>query len=180
MVKQEISEYERQRQANIAERDALLKKLALDAASAGIAPKRVKAPSSGQKPPRRRDAVKRVKEEVVMPRRTSSRLAGLEADSDKAQRKAEEEYEAVKEAVRVKRQRVSGDMNLQDIIVSGSGLGNEFADVVNRGANPYERTFGETEVRATSDKQLKSLREKMSALELYDGFEPNSMMLLRP
>jgi WD repeat-containing protein 76 len=174
MTATELSEYERQRQANIAERDALLKKLALDAANAGIVPKAKSAPIAS-KPAKKKAPVKKVKEEIV-PRRTSSRLAGIEADSEKAKRKAEEEYEAVQEAARIKRQRVSGDLNLGDIVVNGKEWNKEnnvFIDVINRGANPYERTFGETEVRATSNKELKALREKMSGLEIYDGFEPS-------
>ena len=178
MVKPELSDYERQRQANIAERDALLKKLALDSASSGLAPKPPKS-STAAKPSKKKAPAKKVKEEVV-PRRTSSRIAGIEADSEKAKRKAEEEYEVAQEAARVKRQRVSGDLNLTDIVVAGKDWdksNNFFVDVVNRGANPYERTFGETEVKATSDKELRALREKMGGLELYDGFEPNSKPL---
>ena len=177
MVKQELSEYEQQRQANIAERDALLKKLALDAASAGVAPKPTKTPNGPGRSTKKKPQPKKVKEEVV-PRRTSSRLAGIEADSEKAKRKADEEYEAVQQQARIKRQRVSGDLNLSEIVVAGNGWDKNkgaFVDVVNRGARPYERTFGETEVKETTNKELKALRERMSGLELYDGFEPNSM-----
>lgn len=177
MAVEQLSEYEQQRQANIAERDALLKQLSLDAAGAGLGPKKkpIKAASSSatKKKPGR---PKRTTQEVV-PRRTSSRIAGLEADSEVAKRKAEEEYEAVQEQARIKRQRVSGELDLKDIVVSGQGWDtnrNVFADVVNRGARPYERTFGDDEVKATTNKELKSLREKMSNLELYEGFEPNS------
>ena len=176
MAKQELSEYEQQRQANIAERDALLKKLALDAASAGIAPKPTKNSTGSGRSAKKKAPVKKVKEEVV-PRRTSSRIAGIEADSEKAKRKADEEYEVAQEQARIKRQRVSGDLSLGDIVVTGNGWNNNknaFVDIVNRGANPYERTFGESEVKATSNKELKALREKLSGLELYDGFEPNS------
>ena len=173
-----LSEYEKQRQANIAERDALLKQLALDAASVGLAPKAAsKAKSSGTNAPKKKAAVKKVKEEVL-PKRTSSRLAGLTADSEVAKRKAEDEYVAAQEAARAKRQRVSGDLNLSDIVVAGKEWDkseNFLVDVVLRGAKPYERTFGETEVKQTTDKELRALREKMSGLELYEGFEPNSI-----
>lgn len=174
---QPISDYERQRQANIAERDALLKKLALDAASAGIAPKKsaVNGRSSAPGRPKKNAPAKKIKEEVV-PRRTSSRLRGIEADSEKAKRKAEEEYEVAQEVARVKRQRVSGDMKLGDIVVIGAGWDekkNVFADVISRGARPYERTFGEIEVKESSNKELRELRERMSGLEIYSGFEPS-------
>jgi len=178
MVKEEISDYERQRQANIAERNALIKKLALEAASAEFNSKPIskKPATNGAKPHKKAPAVKRVKEEVL-PRRTSSRLAGLTADSEVAKRKAEDVYEAAQEAARVKRLRVSGELYLTDIVVAGKGWDkseNFLVDVVSRGAKPYERTFGDSEVKETTDKELRALREKMSGLELYDGFEPNS------
>lgn len=177
MVKTEISEYEQRRQANIAERDALLKRLALDAASVGLAPKSApKASTSASRPSKKRVPAVKVKEEIT-PRRTSSRLAGLTADSEVAKRKAEVEYEAVQEAARAKRQRVSGNLDLKDIVVAGKEWDkteNFLVDVVSRGARPYERTFGETDVHETSDTELRALREKMSGLELFEGFEPNS------
>lgn len=175
----ELSEYEKQRQANIAQRDGLLKQLALDAASAGLGPKSIKPPSKSTSSSKKKPAVKRVKEEIL-PRRTSSRLAGLTADSEVAKRKAEDEYIAAQETARVKRQRVSGDLNLTDVVVAGKEWDNSenfFVDVVSRGAKPYERTFGETEVKETTDKELRALREKMSGLELYDGFEPNRIKI---
>ena len=179
MAKEEISDYEQQRQANIAERDALIKKLALDAASAAFHPKAAPKPASNgaRSANKKKSVVKKVKEEVL-PRRTSSRLAGLTADSEVAKRKAEDEYEAAQVAARVKRQRVSGNLDLTDIVVAGKEWDkteNFLVDIVSRGARPYERTFGESEVRETSDKELRALREKMSGLELYDGFEPNSL-----
>ncbi|KAL9603697.1 MAG: hypothetical protein Q9219_001016 [cf. Caloplaca sp. 3 TL-2023] len=173
----EVSDYERQRQENIAQRDKLLKQLALDASSAGIGP--------GQKPkpakpaPKKKTTVKKIKEDVV-PRRTSSRIAGIEADSEVAKRKAEDEYVAAQEAAKVKRQRVSGPLDLSEVQVAGKGWNrdeNFLVDVAARGANPYVRTFGEEEVKETTDKELRALREKMSGLELYDGFEPNRIKI---
>ena len=176
----ELSEYEKQRQANIAQRDNLLKQLALDARSAGLGPKPVAKPVS--KPAtshKKKTPVKRVKEEIL-PRRTSSRLAGLTADSEVAKRKAEDEYVAVQEAAKAKKQRFSGDLNLSDAVTDGKTWDkseNFFVDVVKRGADPHHRTFGETEIKETTDKELRSLREKMSALDLYDSFEPNRIKI---
>ncbi len=177
-----MSEYELQRQANIAERDALLKQLALDAASADFAPKPAPKPSTnGSRTHKKKTPVKKIIDEVV-PRRTSSRLAGLTADSEVAKRKAEDEYVAVQEAAKAKRQRVSGDLDLRDIVVAGKQWDkseNFLVDVVSRGGKPYERTFGEREVKETSDKDLRALREQMSGLELYEEFEPNSKMNMK-
>lgn len=178
-VAKEISDYEQQRLANIAQRDKLLKQLALDASSAGLGPgqkpKSAKPPTTQRKKP----AVKKVKEEIV-PRRTSSRIAGIEADSEVAKRKAEDEYVAVQEAARVKRQRISGPLDLGEVQVAGKAWDKNASflqSIVDGGArNTKERTFGEQEVKETTDKELRALREKMSALELYDGFEPNSRL----
>ncbi|KAL8703889.1 MAG: hypothetical protein Q9201_002940 [Fulgogasparrea decipioides] len=175
----ELSEYERQRLENIAQRDRLLKQLALDASSAGLGPGQKPKHAKAANPHRKKPTVKKVKEENV-PRRTSSRIAGLEADSEVAKRKAEEEYVAVQEAARVKRQRISGPLDLSEVQVAGKGWDkneNFLVDVVSRGANPYERTFGEEEVKETTDKELRALREKMSGLGLYDGFEPNRIKI---
>jgi hypothetical protein len=42
-----------------------------------------------------------------------------------------------------------------------------------RGAEPYVGTFDADDIKETTDKGLKALREKMSGLELYEGWEPN-------
>lgn len=176
----ELSEYEKQRQANIAQRDQLLKQLALDASSAGLGPKPFVKPLIKRETAQKKKApVKKVKEEVL-PRRTSSRLAGLTADSEVAKRKAEDEYAAAQEAARAKRQRISGDLNLSDVVVSGKEWDkreNFLADIVSHGARPHVRTFGETEIKETTDKELRALRERMSGLQLYDGFEPNRIKI---
>ncbi len=177
----ELSEYEQQRQANIAQRDKLLKQLALDAGQAGLGPqKSTPKPNRSSTTKKKKGPVKRIKVEDTGPRRTSSRLLGLTADSEVAKRKAEDEHVAEQEAARVKRQRHSGELNLSDVVVGGREWDtseNFLVDVVSRGANPYERTFGDSEVRETTDKELRSLREQMSGLELYDGFEPNRIKI---
>lgn len=176
----ELSEYEIQRQANIAQRDKLLKQLALDASSAGLGPKPVVKPlTKKETAQKRKTPVKRVKEEIL-PRRTSSRLAGLTADSEVGKRKAEDEYVAAQEVARGKRQRISGDLNLSDVVVSGKEWDkseNFFVGIASRGARPHVRTFGESEVKETTDKELRALRERMSGLQLYDGFEPNRIKI---
>lgn len=172
----EQSDFEKQRLANIAERDALLKKLTQEAQHAGLYSKPPSAgPQNGQKRPARRKEppAKRVKKEAeVVPRRTSSRLAGIQADSEIAQHKAEVEYEKAKEVERQKRQRVTGDLNFAD---GASLIG---TDVILKGvAKPYERTFDEDDIRETTDKNLKVLRERMSSLELWDAWEPNRIKM---
>ncbi|EXJ90995.1 hypothetical protein A1O1_04102 [Capronia coronata CBS 617.96] len=172
----EQSDFEKQRLANIAERDALLKKLTQEAQQAGLYSKPPSAGTqNGQKRSARRKepSAKRVKKEVeVAPRRTSSRLAGIQPDSEAAKQKAEEEYEKAKEVEKQKRQRVTGDLNFAD----GSSLIG--TDVLLKGvARPYERTFDEDDIRETTDKDLKTLRQKMSSLELWNAWEPNRIKI---
>lgn len=177
----EESDVEKQRQANIAERDALLRKLALENQTVGIFPKPNRG-SSGDPhgaPKKKRAPVKKVKaEENIQPRRTSSRLAGIQADSEVAKRKAEEEYERAKEEARLKKLRRPDDLALGDIVVNGTlrGTGLLGSDLF-FGPRRHERTFGENEVKQTTDKELRALREKMSSLELWDGWEPNRIKL---
>jgi WD repeat-containing protein 76 len=183
----EVSDYEKQRLANIAERDALLKKLTQEAHQAGLytkLPSKATANGTAQSHSKRKRPAKSVKkEEDTAPRRTSSRLAGLTADSEVAKRKSDQEYEAVREAERAKRQRIAGDHDLGDIVVNGKGLdvnGRSLlgVDVINRSvAKPNERTFGEDEIKKTTDKELRAIKEKMNGLTLWDAWEPNRIKI---
>ncbi|KAL9625541.1 MAG: hypothetical protein Q9160_000252 [Pyrenula sp. 1 TL-2023] len=175
-AKAELSELEKQRLQNIAERDAALSELKQQARGIGLQ-SRPKPTNGASKPAKKKAPAQRVKQEEVGPRRTSSRLAGIQADSEVAKRKADREYEAAQEAVRAKRQRISGDLALGDILVAGKkssingfGLG---VHVVDRGAKPYERTFGEEDIKETTNKDLKKLREKFNSLGLWEAWEPN-------
>jgi hypothetical protein len=50
-----------------------------------------------------------------------------------------------------------------------------FLSGIMRGAQPNVRTFTEDNIQETTDEGLKALREKMSGLQLYEGYEPNRM-----
>ncbi|EEH22324.1 WD repeat-containing protein [Paracoccidioides brasiliensis Pb03] len=177
----ELSDFERQRAANIAERDALLKKLTLEAQSSGLF---TKGPSTKSSKPTsnnsKKKPAKRVKKEneAPVPRRTSSRLAGLTADSEIAKRKAEEEYEAQKAVAQAKRMRISGDLNMGDIVVGGQKWDSTtFLGTDATAPQRFARTFGEEDIKKTTDKELKSLREKMSGLNLWEPWEPNRIKI---
>ncbi|KAK7509998.1 WD repeat-containing protein [Phyllosticta citriasiana] len=174
-AKQQLNEYELKRQEQIAKNQELLRSLALDAQQAGLAPSAPKPRSST--PAKRKAPVKKEREEVV-PRRTSSRLRGIVADSEVAKRKAEEEYQAIQDAERAKRQRVSDDLNLSDVVVAGQHWDQSGNFLKGVGpAKPYERTFTAENVKDTTDKELRALREKMSGLQLWEGFEPNQIKI---
>lgn len=164
-----ISAFERKRLENIATNQAMLKDLSASAEK--IIPKPTPKPKTST--PRKKTTP--VKREASRPTRTSSRLAGVEADSETAKRKAEVEEDFARETAKSKRQRVAGDINLSDVVAEGKkwDRGLDFLPGVMRGAVPNLRTFTEADIKETTDEGLKSLRQKMSGLELYEGFEPN-------
>jgi hypothetical protein len=167
--KPEMSAFERKRLENIAANSALLKDLSTTAQK--IIPRPAPKPKTAT--PRKRATP--VKKEAPRPTRTSSRLAGVEADSETAKRKAEVEETFAKETQRAKKQRVTGDINLSDVVSEGKkwNKGGDFLSGIMRGAVPNLRTFDEDDIKETTDEGLKALREKMSGLELYEGYEPN-------
>jgi hypothetical protein len=169
--KPEMSAFERKRLENIAANQAMLKDLSASADK--ILPKPASKPKSTTT--RKRPAP--IKREEPRPTRTSSRLAGLEADSEASKRKAEVENTFAKEQAKAKRQRVTGDLNFNDIIVEGKKWNKDdnFLSGIMRGAQPNVRTFTQEDIKETTDEGLKALRERMSGLELYDGYEPNRM-----
>lgn len=173
----EVSDYEKKRMENIAKTQALLRNLEMEAAQAGLGPtSKSRAPASS-KPNSKKPASKKIKQEEIAPRRTSSRLKGIEADSAVAKRKAEDEYVAIKEADRAKRQRVSDAFNFSDIVVAGKDW-NRSGNFLSIGpANPYERTFDADDVKETTDKELKALRERMMGLQLWEDYEPNEIKI---
>lgn len=180
----DISDFEKQRLANIAERDALLKKLTQEAQSSGLFTQSLPKGALGNTAkPKKKPPVKKIKdEEPPAPRRISSRLRGIQADSEVAKRKADEEREAVLENERAKRIRKSDSFSFDDMVVWGQKLSGDSllgVDAVTKGvAKPYGRTFSDADVKKTTDKDLKALREEMSGLQLWDAWEPNSAMPL--
>jgi hypothetical protein len=173
--KPELSAFERKRLENAAANQAMLKDLSKTAEK--IIPIPVVKPKSTA--PRKRAAP--VKKDAPRPTRTSSRIAGVEADSETAKRKAEVEETFAREVAKAKRQRVTGDLNINDILVDGKkwNKGDDFMSGIMRGAQPNYRTFTEDDIKETTDEGLKALREKMSGLELYEGYEPNRESICR-
>ncbi|KAG9251805.1 WD repeat-containing protein [Emericellopsis atlantica] len=111
--------------------------------------------------------------------RTSSRLAGLDAEDETLKRKMEIETEHQAMQAKAKKMRHNGELNLGDIAVEGRKFGNGVAGIKDlfRGAEPGVRTFTEDDVTETTDKSLKELRGQMSALELYEHWLPNEIKI---
>lgn len=176
----EVSDYERQRLEKIAKNKALLAQLQLDSAAAGLGAQKpttskpTSKPTAGQKRKRQSD---KIKTEDFGPRRTSSRIRGIVADSEVAHQKAEEEHVAFREAERIRRQRVSADLKLGDVVVNGQW--NQSGNFITKfgPANPGLRTFDEQDVKETSDKELRDLRERLNGLELWQGMEPSRIKI---
>ncbi|KAJ5946964.1 hypothetical protein N7454_003803 [Penicillium verhagenii] len=176
-----LSEIERQRQANIAEQKALLKDLQLTQPAGKFASPGTSS-RNGITKNKKRPAPKRAKEgESLAPRRQSSRLQGLAADSEVAKHKAEEQYEAAKEVERAKKVRRTDLFTQNDMFIAGQKLSGESLigiDVVNKGvAEPYMRTFGDEDIEKTTDKELKAIREEMNGLKLWDKWDPQRIKI---
>ncbi|KAF2746916.1 WD repeat-containing protein [Sporormia fimetaria CBS 119925] len=176
-VKVELSEYEQKRQENIAKTQALLRNLEMEAAEAGLAPtsRAARAAKPSAKP--KKTVTKKVIKEEVLPRRTSSRLKGIQADSEVAKRKAEDEADALRVAEQAKKQRVSDAYNFSDIVVAGKDWDKNGNFLSIGPAEPYVRTFTADDLKETTDKDLKALRQKMSSLELWEAYEPNELKI---
>jgi hypothetical protein len=169
--KAEVSAFERKRLENIAANQAMLKELSKTAEKIIPQPK----PIARAKPSAPRKKAIPVKREAPRPTRASLRLSGVEADSETAKRKAEVEETFAKETAKAKRLRVSGDLNFSDVVVDGKKWNRDdgFLAGIMRGADPGYRTFTQDDIKETTDEGLKALREKMSGLDLYEGWEPN-------
>ncbi|KAG0641171.1 WD40-repeat-containing domain protein [Tuber brumale] len=164
-MEEDSNEYERLRQENILKNKELLLQLQLDAASVGTTKRAAISSSGSASKPKNRS----VKKELPnpLPTRKSSRLAGLPADSEVAKRKYEEGVTALQEAERAKRARVAGDLSFE--------IRQGLIDVTKSAR--FERTFTEENVKETTDKDLRALRQKMMGLRLYDQHLPNDIKI---
>ncbi|RMZ90789.1 hypothetical protein DV736_g1992, partial [Chaetothyriales sp. CBS 134916] len=183
-----ISDFEAQRLANIAERNALLKQLNLQSKAQVMVGKTQRRPHNQEttkddstsnkkrgstKGGQQQPAAKRIKRERLEfsgPRRTSSRLAGIQAGSDQAEEADKALLAAAaekEEQERIQRLRRQEDIEFQGSLVLGT-------DVLLKGEKgKYERTFDfDKSDDKNDDGDVKALRERMNKLALWDAFEP--------
>jgi len=161
---EDSNEYERLRQEYILKNKELLLQLQLDAASVGATKKAAKSSRGSTSKLKNRNVKK--ESQSPLPRRKSSRLAGLPADSEVAKRKYEEGIAALQEEERAKRARVVGDLSFE--ITQG------LVDIAKSARS--ERTFTDENVQETTDKDLRAMRQKMMGLRLYDEHLPNGKL----
>ncbi|KAF4466023.1 WD repeat-containing [Fusarium albosuccineum] len=169
-----MSAFERRRLENIAANQRILNDASVVAKKIAPTP-----PPKRSTPSRAKTRAPPARREPARPTRQSSRLAGLEADSETLKRKLEVEAEVAAEQAKAKKLRVNGDLNLGDIAVEGrkweAGTGGLKGLV--RGAQPGVRTFTEEDVKETTDKGLKELRSRMGKLGLYEQWQPNDIKI---
>ncbi|KAF4446159.1 hypothetical protein F53441_10135 [Fusarium austroafricanum] len=167
-----MSAFERRRQENMASNQKILNDVAVIARNVAPTPTRPRnTPSRPKRTP--------VKREPQRATRQSSRLAGKDADDDTLKRKLEVEAEHVAAEAKAKKQRVNGDLILGDIAVEGKKYvaGVDGLKGLVRGAQPGVRTFTEDDIRETTDKGLKELRERIGDLKLYEHWAPNEIKI---
>lgn len=137
-------------------------------------------PSPAPKAPRvrkpRASAEKRVipKREAAIPTRASSRLKG----ETPIKREIEDDIPAALTPDRpAKKSRIADDLDLDKIMVEGRKFADDMSAfghlLPKRGAEPGVRTFDESDIRKTTDKDLKALRESMNNLQLYSKWAVN-------
>jgi len=181
-----MSDFERKRQANIQTNRALLTDISTTTAAIS-APKPTTqfAARKTRQTPRNAETPTR-----VQPLRQSSRIKGLAADDDSLKRKYEADVKFAREKDRAKRTRVSGDLALNDISISGSrwdgGVGG-LKSLQLRGAQPGVRTWEAKDVKnededsedtkdVSVEAKIKSLMKRLNKLKLYEKWEPNGTL----
>ncbi|KAH8885571.1 WD40 repeat-like protein [Thozetella sp. PMI_491] len=176
-----MSAFERRRLQNMAANRKIINEISTTTVKMAT-PK----PAPTKRAPSSRVKKEPVAKEATRATRQSSRLAGLDADSEVLKRKFEVEAEAESERAREKRLRVSGDLDLGNIKVDGrkweaavdgmAGLKN--MGLPARGAQPGVRTFTDDDVESTTDGTLKELRLRMNGLKLYEKWAVNDIKIV--
>lgn len=163
-----MNDYEKERLANIAKNEALLKEIGLT----GI---KIAKPRSSTPTKRSTPRKKEVSEPVV--RRTSSRLSGIPADSEVAKRKAEEQVAAQLEQDRQKRARVAGPISLNAVIENAATWDEAekiFAEVTK---NQVKRDYTTIKTDRAAEDALADARSSMASLSLLTRWEPNEIKI---
>jgi hypothetical protein len=171
MAPDKLSAFEARRRENVAKNARLLK----DTAEIGARMKKAAAPPPRAAAPRKRKAAEPPVRTRVMPVRQSARLAGASANADSKDSLVKLEDIPVELKDREpKRMRTNGDLLLSNLQVEGKRWSNTeaLASFV-QGARPGVRTFTGDDIKETTDKKLKALRQDLEDLTLFNGWQPN-------
>lgn len=174
--KKPVSAFEKRRLENIATNHALLKDISHTAVK--IASTSSPAPVSRPVRTKRSSHVERKerpRREAAVGTRASSRLKGVAP----IKRELEDDVPAALRAPDrpAKKSRVSDDLSLDAIMVEGRKFSDNIESLgtlLPKGrADPGMRTFDEDDIKLTTDKDLKKLRESMNDLGLYNKWAVN-------
>lgn len=171
--KEGVSLFEQRRLANIASNQALLKDISKAVTIAKPAPPKAAKSKNTRTPAKTRVVPKR---EAAVATRSSSRLKG----EGPVKRENEDDIPAALMPDRpAKKTRIADDLDLEKIMVEGRKFAGDMTAfghlLPKRGAEPGVRTFDNDDIRETTDKDLKVLRESMNGLELYDKWAVNGV-----
>ncbi|KAH8197086.1 hypothetical protein TruAng_008756 [Truncatella angustata] len=161
-----ISSFEARRRENAAANKALL----AESQAAGQKIKRAAKPPPKPVAPRKRTRAEPAQRTRVMPTRQSARLSGASTEIKLESLKTEAE---IRDADRpAKRARMTDDLDLSKVTLEGTRWvnGDALANF-SQGAQPYVRTFTEDDVKDTDDEKLKTIRNSMGDLEIYDDIK---------
>jgi WD40 repeat protein len=189
-----ISEFERQRQANIERNKKLLSSLNLNAISSDISHSIKREEDAAKRKRTSTPRVKRHKAEV-QPIRRSRRLAGVALDDSDAKSKEFELEEDRRrrereELERLKTLRVNGDLSLLDLVRDNTTkredgeddkkLLEKFQSFLGNSKNFSIGDYYETIVKKdNSSKDVKKLRKELGSKEIYENFMPNEIKLTK-
>ncbi|KAI1742832.1 WD40-repeat-containing domain protein [Xylaria scruposa] len=168
-----LSAFEARRRENVANNAKLLK----DTADLGAKMRKAAAPPPRPAAPRKRKAAEPAVRTRVMPVRQSARLASASTDSKDTLVKLEDIPVELKDR-EPKRVRTNGDLQLSNLQVEGKRWSSTdaLANFV-QGAQPGVRTFTDDDINETADEKLKSLRQDLSDLTLFAGWQPNDIKI---
>jgi WD repeat-containing protein 76 len=176
MAPEKLSAFEARRRENVAKNAKLLK----DTAEIGAKMKKAAAPAPRPVATRKRKAAEPPVRTRVMPVRQSARLAGANADSKDTLVKLEDIPLELKDR-EPKRTRTNGDLVLSSLQVEGKRWASTDALAsFKQGAQPGVRTFTADDIEDTTDEKLKTLRQDLNDLTLYEGWQPNGRSISRP
>ncbi|KAK9462708.1 WD40-repeat-containing domain protein [Lipomyces oligophaga] len=186
-----LTEYEKQRQENIARNQALLRDLELrdlGASVSGSARINVKPAGSRSstansnshnrnKKKRSHDSAESKPSSTATPRRVSARLAGIKAEDSAALEKLELHNEQAKRKEEQARMRISGTMKFEDISSDRISSFWTFDDDDTLLTGKSETQDQELTARPVLEDDIVRLRKDLSSLSLYDRWVPNQIKI---
>ncbi|KAI1435818.1 WD40-repeat-containing domain protein [Xylaria sp. CBS 124048] len=168
-----LSAFEARRRENVANNAKLLK----DTAELGARMRRAAAPPERTVTPRKRKAAEPPVRTRVMPVRQSARLAGTAAEPADAPESPDASSIELK-GNDIKRARRNGDLDLANLQVEGQRWSSaDSLPSFKQGVQPGVRTFTDKDIKDTKDEKLKSLRQDLDSLSLYDGWQPGDIKI---